>query len=226
MRSKSVMVIAPHPDDETLGCGGSLLALRDKGCKLYWLIVTGMKEENGFSTEQIENREAQITKVSESYGFSDVIRLDVDAAKVDKLSKGELVQKFSKAFNEIKPNMLLVPFINDIHTDHKLVAEAVISCTKWFRYPYIEEVLYYETLSETEQNIDPCHQIFKPNVFIDITPYIKEKIEIMKIYSSEIGSFPFPRSDNGILCAAQYRGLQCGSEAAEAFQLLRANVRI
>ena len=224
MIKESVLVITPHPDDETLGCGGTLLVLKNKGYEVDWLIVTDIYEKNGFSKVTIDSRNKEINKVNEAYGFRNVIRLGVPTSKVDELSKSELVTMISEAFNKLKPNIIFVPFYNDVHTDHKAIAEATISCTKWFRYPFIKKVLYYETISETDFNIDSTASKFKPNVYVDISRNLIKKIDIMNIYATEIDNFPFPRSEKTIKSLAYLRGSQCGAHAAEAFELLRANI--
>lgn len=225
MMRKKVLVIAPHPDDETLGCGGTLLLLKDKGYQINWLIVTEVYEKFGFSKDRVSSRNIEIETVSKKYGFENIIRLGIPTAKVDGVAKGDLVSKISDVFNEIKPNIIYVPFYNDVHTDHKLIAEATISCTKWFRYPFIETVLYYETISETDFNVDSTQRSFSPNVYIDISDYLDAKINIMELFESELQAFPFPRSREAIRSLSLLRGSQCGAEAAEAFELLRANVK-
>lgn len=226
MINNNVLVVTPHPDDETLGCGGTLLALKNKGYKVNWLIVTEIFEEYGFSKEKIKSRNHEINRVTDKYDFDKVIKMGIPTSKVDEISKGKLVEKISNVFNEIKPNIIFVPYYNDVHTDHKAIAEATISCTKWFRHNCIEKVLYYETLSETDFNIDSTTTKFNPNVYIDISEYLDDKLSIMKIYESEMGKFPFPRSEKAIKSLAYLRGSQCGVEAAESFQLLRANIKL
>jgi len=225
MTNKTVLVVSPHPDDETLGCGGTLLSLKSKGYNTNLLIVTDIFEEFGFSKEKVQSRDNEINLISKRYNFDKVIRTGIPTTKVDEVSKGELVGKISNAFNKIKPNIVFIPFYNDAHTDHKAIAEASISCTKWFRYPFIEKVLYYETISETDFNIDSTAFRFNPNVYIDISNHLDEKLSIMNIYRTEIGEFPFPRSERAIRSLAYLRGSQCGTEAAEAFELLRANIK-
>jgi len=223
---KNILVVAPHPDDETLGCGGTILLLKGQGYKIFWLIVTSMSQENGFTKERIEKRQIEVELVSNAYGFECVKNLGIPPTKVGEIPFGSLVQMISKEFNEIKPNILLLPFYNDVHTDHKIAVEACLSCTKWFRYPYVETVLAYETLSETDFNINTCNNKFEPNVYIDISDYLERKIQIMNTYKSELSHFPCPRSEKAINSLAYLRGAQCGSMAAEAFELQRANIKI
>lgn len=224
MNKKKVLVIAPHPDDETLGCGGTLLLLKEKGYSINWLIATSISEELGFSKKDVLKKSNEIEKVRKRFGFDNTFVLDIPSTKIDQIPMGELVNKVATVFKKICPNILFIPFKNDVHSDHKLVSEVSISCTKWFRYPYIEQVLYYETISETDYNIDSSTKKFNPNVYINIDKYLDEKVEIMKIFSTEISEFPFPRSEKAIRSLAYLRGSQCGADSAEAFELLRANI--
>lgn len=224
--TKRVLVVAPHPDDETLGCGGTLLALKNKGYTINWLIITGISEEKGYSSEIVDKRLDEIEIVADLYGFDNVISLEIPTTEVDQIGKNILIDKISQAFNNIKPNILLVPNMNDVHTDHKEIALAVLSCTKWFRYPYVEKTLFYETLSETNFNINTKDKAFRPNVYIDISDFLEKKIRIMKVYKSEMGDFPFPRSEKAIRSLAYLRGSESGTHGAEAFELLRANIKL
>lgn len=226
MKNKTVLVVAPHPDDETLGCGGTLLLLKNNSYHINWMIVTEIDEKFGFSKDQIKNRNIEISEVSRKYGFDQVIRLEIPTTMVDQIPEQRLVGKISQSLMAIEPNIIFLPFINDVHTDHKRIAEAVISSTKWFRCPSVEKLLYYETISETDYNIDSKSSKFAPSVYVDISLYLDEKVNIMNIYKDEINDFPFPRSEKAIRSLAYLRGSQCGAEAAESFELLRANIRL
>jgi LmbE family N-acetylglucosaminyl deacetylase len=101
-----------------------------------------------------------------------------------------------------------------------VVFDAVASCTKWFRYPSINRILAYETLSETDFGLS-TEQAFRPNVFVDIESFLDRKLQAMEVYKSEMGEFPFPRSREAIRALAAVRGAASGFKAAEAFELLR-----
>ena len=219
--SKKVLVVAPHPDDETLGCGGTLLKHKASGDKIHWLIVTGIDEEASFSTERVSARSHEIKTVSTMYGFDSVVNLNLPTTKLDILPMQQLVEMIGDAILKIGPEILYVPFPGDIHTDHKVVFQAVAACSKWFRFESIKRILAYETLSETDFATSPDINAFTPNVFIDISEFLQEKLQIMQIYKSEMGLFPFPRSEKSIIALAQIRGAAAGCEAAEAFMLLK-----
>ena len=216
-----VVVVAPHPDDETLGCGGALLNHKRRGDEVYWLIITAVTEDGSFSPEKIEKRSLEIQQVTISYGFTSVYQCGLPTTMLDTIPTATMIQKISAIFHEINPNIVYLPYGGDVHTDHHIVFNVVSSCLKWFRYPSVKRVLAYETLSETDAALNPDSNTFRPNVFMDISLSIDEKIEIMKMYSSELGVFPFPRSDEAIRGLAAVRGAASGFKAAEAFMLLK-----
>lgn len=215
----TVLVVAPHPDDETLGCGGTLLRLVEQGASLNWLIVTGMTDR--YSEEQRKERAASIANVTAAYGFDSVYQLDKPTAELDTLPMSELIEAISGVFNNLRPDWVLLPHCGDVHSDHRVVFDACAACSKWFRYPFIKRIMSYETLSETDFALTTGEQVFQPNVFFDIQPQLARKLEIMAMYPGECGEFPFPRSAKAITAQAHLRGAQSGYPAAEAFMLLR-----
>jgi LmbE family N-acetylglucosaminyl deacetylase len=218
---KKVLVIAPHADDETLGCGGSMLKHLQSGDKVYWLIVTKMADDLGFSFEQIDRRKKEIDLVSKAYGLTGTFELDFPPAGLDMLSKGDIIGGLGKIINEVAPEIVYTPYRNDAHSDHEIVYDATMAATKTFRYPFIERVLAYETISETDFGLKPEDGGFRPNVYVDISNHIEKKIEILEIFESEMGDFPFPRSRKAIESLAFVRGAQCNRNAAEAFMLIK-----
>ena len=221
---KRHLVIAPHPDDETLGCGGTLLRARAEGDEIYWLIVTGINESQGFSREQVDSRAAEIHDVSQSYGFTCTIKLDLPTASLDTVPKKELVKAIGQAAKRIKPTDIYLPHRRDAHSDHVAVFDSAVSAAKWFRYGSVERVLVYETQSETDFDLSPDSPGFRPNVFVDISETLDRKIEIAAIYKTEFAEHPFPRSFEGMRALATLRGAASGFKAAEAFMLLRQRI--
>lgn len=219
--SKKILVISPHPDDETLGCGGAILRHKNKGDEINWLIVTAVTEDIGYAPDKIMERSIEIQKVSNAYGFSSIHQCEFPTTMLDTIPTSDIVKKFSKIFNEVKPNIVYLPYRGDVHTDHRIVFDAGSSCLKWFRYPSVKRVLAYETLSETDTALNPDANAFRPNVFIDISLFLEDKINIMKIYYGELGKFPFPRSEEAIRAQAALRGSSSGFKAAESFMLLK-----
>ncbi|NOQ31658.1 MAG: PIG-L family deacetylase [Helicobacteraceae bacterium] len=219
--SEVVCVVALHPDDETLGCGGTLLKHKENGDKIHWLICTDIKEIDGFSLEHVTRRENEIETVTSSYAFDSVHRLGLSTMKVDEYSMSDLISRVSMVFNDIKPTTVYLPFKGDVHSDHRFMFNAVYSCTKIFRYPFIKRIYMMETLSETDFALSTKEDSFVPNIFIDISPYQKQKLEIIQIYEREISVHPFPRSLRNIDALATLRGATAGCEYAESFMLLK-----
>ncbi|WP_028862340.1 PIG-L deacetylase family protein [Psychromonas aquimarina] len=218
---KKVLIVAPHADDETLGCGGTILRYIESGYDVHWLLVTGMSVEAGFTNEQVKERIKEIVKVKSLYGFSSVHELYFPPAALETLTKGRLIAAVSKVIQTIQPNEVFTVYRNDAHSDHEIVYDAVMSATKSFRYPFIKRVLAYETISETDFGLKPEDGGFKPNVFIDITSHLEKKLEILEVFKSEIGEFPFPRSRKALESLACIRGVQSNCHAAEAFMLIK-----
>ena len=214
------IIVAPHPDDETLGAGGTLLRRKAEGGKVAWLIVTSISEEHGWSAERIEQRKNEIDKIAELYGFDEVFSLNFPTTRLDTIPMGELIAAISGVFQNFNPDEVFVPNASDVHTDHRLVFDAVAGCTKWFRYPSVKRFLAYETLSETDFGFKSDRQ-FCPNVFVNIEPFLEDKLRAVDIYASEVAAFPFPRSHTAIRALAALRGAASGAVAAEAFELLR-----
>ncbi len=218
---KKVLAVAVHPDDETLGCGGALLKHKNNGDDIYWLIITSIDVENGWEKDKVESRRREIDSVSKMYGFCVTHSLNFPTTRLDTIPMKDLISEISKIIQKVEPDMIYIPNRSDIHTDHQVAFKAIMSCTKVFRNSFIRKILMYECLSETEFSPSLPTDSFIPNVFIDITGFLEEKIKIMNQYRSETGAFPFPRSVENIRALATYRGATAGVEAAEAFVLLK-----
>lgn len=216
-----VIIISAHPDDETLGAGGTILKHKINGDEVHWLIVTDIFESEGFSNERVLSRKQEIENVSKLYSFNNVYNLGYPTMKLNDTNLFELVNKISRIFKELEPETIYVMNRSDAHSDHRIVFDAVMSCTKSFRYPYVKKVFMYECLSETEFAPILPERVFQPNYFVDISDFLNKKIEIMKIFDSELGEHPFPRSIKNIEALATYRGATIGVNYAEAFQMIK-----
>jgi LmbE family N-acetylglucosaminyl deacetylase len=218
---KNIIVISAHPDDETLGAGGALLKHKENGDEIYWLIVTNIFEYQGFTIERIESRQVEIKKVAKQFGFKQVFKLDYPTMTLSSSSLIKLVPEISKIFIEVQPEIIYSLNRSDAHSDHRYLSDAVMACMKSFRYPFIKKVLMYECISETEFAPAFFEKVFIPNYFVDITDFIDKKLEIMRIFESELDEPPFPRSVENIKALARFRGSSVGCHYAEAFQVVK-----
>ena len=217
----TILVVAPHPDDETLGCGGTLLRARAEGATVHWAVASLMTREAGFSEARIAARAKELEHVAAAYGFAAVHQAPFGTATLDTVPMSQRVGWLSSVVRATQPQVLYLPHPHDVHSDHAAVFDAASACTKAFRYPSVRRVYCYETLSETEFGLCPGVAPFQPNRFVDIAAHIERKIEIMGMYAGEMAAPPFPRSAAAIRALAAYRGVVAATTAAEAFMVLR-----
>ncbi|MCC2615127.1 PIG-L family deacetylase [Aestuariibacter halophilus] len=217
---KNVLVVAPHPDDESIGCGGTLLRLAQAGARLHWLIVTDMASSEQYPREAVARRQQEIEQVAGYYGFEQVEQLSYAPAQLDQYPEGDLVADIARIVSDIKPDTVFFPHGGDVHGDHRRVHQAVVSATKQFRHPYIRQLLAYETLSETDFGVSR-EGAFWPNLFIDVSDFMTQKQRVLATYASEIQPFPFPRSEQAVDAQGRLRGVQANVAYAEAFMLLK-----
>lgn len=210
----TVLVVAPHPDDETLGCGGTLLRHSAAGDAVHWLVLTALPEGTTLPSSIFD-------EVAGAYGFAGVHRLDLPDARLDTLPLVELIARISPVVRGIEPATVYLPYPGDAHSDHRAAFDAAAACTKSFRYPSVRRVLVYETLSETDFALDPDRNDFRPNVWVDVSAHLERKLEILRLYEGELGEHPFPRNEGALRAVALLRGAVAGCAAAEAFMLLR-----
>lgn len=217
-----VLFIAVHPDDETLGAGGTILKHKAAGDEIYWLVITAPTQNHPshFTDAFIKKREQLVDSVAAAYGFDGTIRLNLPTQMLQTVDMKDFVGLVNDVFKQIEPDTIYLMFKNDVHSDHRIAFDAVYSCTKSFRKPYIKRIYMMEALSETEFAPSFPSSSFLPNVYVDITPYMDRKLEIMSIYESELMAEPFPRSLSSIQALARVRGSRAGVMYAEAFQLL------
>ncbi len=215
----NVLVVSPHPDDETLGAGGTLLKLKKQGHKIYWLNVTDMKAEDGWRAEHIAHRKEQIIGIRSYYGFEAFYNLAFPTAKLSSIDEGKIIGAIKNVYDEVRPYWLIIPGNYDAHSDHHVVYNCCMAAAKTFRAPYIKRVTTMEILSETEFGYQ--QEKFQPNLFVDITSELDEKIEAMKIYDTEIEDSPFPRNLVNLTALAKIRGGESLTQYAEAFCIVK-----
>jgi N-acetylglucosamine malate deacetylase 1 len=215
---RSVCVISPHPDDELIGAGGSILRFVAHNIPVYWLVVTEMKEKNGYTTEKIAKRVEEIEYIKNNVPFTNTSEMGLPAGELDESKRGKMISCIKENIAEWKPDTVLIPWRGDAHTDHLYVYDAALAATKSFRAPFVKTVLAMEILSETNFSRTGT---FSSNWYIDITGYIDRKIELLRVFEGEIQEHPFPRSEESVRALATLRGSEMGVQYAEAFQVIR-----
>lgn len=216
-----VLVVSVHPDDETLGCAGSILKHRAAGDEVSWLIVTAPFEPK-WKLSEIECKAREVDAVAAALDVSRVIRLGFGSTTLDTVPQSDLMAAIRGAVEKTSPETVYLINRSDIHSDHGAVFEAVMAVLKAFHSrSTVRRILCYETLSSTDAAPALLERAFVPNTFSNITPYIEKKLSTMQLYESEHQPYPQPRSVETIRALGRVRGATIGVEYAEAFMLLR-----
>ena len=217
----NVLAVSAHADDETLGCGGTLLRHRHSGDDVGWLVLSEPSEGGRWSKATIMQKSAELERVGEAYGASEIIRSRFPAGRLDTVSIGDLHRQIADAVRHIQPEVVYLVYHGDAHTDHQATFRAAASVLKPFhlRELGVRRVLCYETLSSTEAGTS---RAFAPNVYVDISPWLEQKLAIMAMYESERHAELMPRAASAIRALARFRGATVGVEYAEAFVLIHA----
>jgi LmbE family N-acetylglucosaminyl deacetylase len=217
----NILVISVHPDDETLGCGGTLLKHRDARDAIHWLILTSTREPQ-WPHEVLEKKTREIELVAKAFGFTTTTRAGFSAAHLDQVAQNELLVKIRETVLATRPSIVYLIHGGDVNSDHRSAYEAACSVLKPFHLSKlgVRRILCFETLSSTEA-APPQAPAFAPNVFVDIGDRIERKIQIMELYASETHQDPMPRGPGAIRALARYRGATIAADYAEAFMLMR-----
>jgi LmbE family N-acetylglucosaminyl deacetylase len=222
---KRALVVAAHPDDEVLGCGGSTARLVREGWEVFTLIlgegITSRERER-----KKKERETEITELKKRafeanriLGVKEVFLLDFPDNRFDSVDLLSIVKAVEEVKKEVKPFAVFTHSKADLNVDHTLTYRAVLTATRPQPGETVKELYSFEVLSSTEWSFP---HLFRPSVYFDITMTLDIKKEAMKCYTSELRDPPHPRSLEGIEVKAKQRGMEVGLAYAEAFELVRS----
>lgn len=216
----SVVIVAPHPDDEVLGCGGVMARHAAAGDDVHVVIVTRGAPDM-FSSESVDQLRRELECAHSVLGVQNVDFLDFPAPRLDTVPQHELADALRKAFQAAGATTLYVPHRADLHTDHRATFFASLVAARPIRGSTVRKILCYETLSETEWAAPFGDEAFTPTHFVDISGTLTKKLEAMACYRTQLQSPPHSRSLESVENLARYRGATVGVAAAEAFLLVR-----
>lgn len=217
---KRILIVAPHPDDETLGAGGSIAKFIERGDDVAVLVVSGHLPPL-YSREDYEITVREARKAFSVLGIVKSKFLEIPATMVGEQSVGVLNGRIAEMVKEVEPHIVLCPF-PDRHIDHRVVFESLMVATRPVGVGRcIELIAAYETLSETHWNAPHMEPNFVPSLIVDITAHMDQKIDALACYESQIPPFPGSRSVEAVNALAIFRGTQAGFGYGEAFQIIR-----
>ncbi|RSD35146.1 MAG: LmbE family protein [Methanohalophilus sp.] len=212
-----ILVIAPHPDDETLGCGGTIVKHIVSGdCVTICIVTTAYTP--AWSEEFLNIRNNQVNKATTILNINRVIDLGYHTVKLDTIPQKDISESLSNVVKQVNPDIVYIPHKGDLHRDHRVIFESSLVALRPVNCN-VKRILAYETLSETEwgQPIEP----FMPTSYCDISETFSKKVEALKAYKSELRDYPHPRSVEAIEALAKKRGSEVGFHYAEAFSIIR-----
>ena len=217
---KNILVIAPHPDDEVLGCGATIRKYINDGNKVFVLIAT-RGSSRLFNQIRIDNVRSEALEAHKILGITKTFFLDYPAPELDTVPMADISHDFSKIITENKIEVVFLPHRGDIHNDHRVVFNAGLVASRPVGNCTVKEIYAYETLSETEWAAPFGEDAFIPTCFINVEETIEVKKEALKCFKSQLKDFPNPRSLETIEALSMFRGSTVGFKNAEAFMIIR-----
>lgn len=222
--NKKILIIAAHPDDEVLGCFGTVSRLIKEGYEAYTLILGEGKtsrdeiRSNNNKKDEIEELNIEIQKANKTIGIKKVFIESFPDNRFDSVDLLDIIKVITKVKEEVNPDIIFTHYENDLNIDHQLTYKAVITATRPMKDECVKEIYSFEILSSSEWNYPLS---FSPDTFFDISTTIDLKIKAMKEYKSELCEYPHPRSLEGIKLNSRYHGMRVGKNNIEAFKTIR-----
>jgi N-acetylglucosamine malate deacetylase 1 len=225
--NKTILVIAAHPDDEVLGCGGSIAKWSQEGNKVHTLIMAeGATSRNKERDRNISKKDLSLlvhsaNEAGQILGVETVNLLDYPDNRMDSLDLLDVVKSIEHFIEKVKPEVIATHHFGDLNIDHQIVHSAVMTASRPQPGQIVKRILCFETQSSTEWQSPINKQAFVPNWFEDISSTLEIKIKALHAYKSEMRPFPHSRSIEALESLAKWRGSIVGANAAEAFMLMR-----
>lgn len=221
---KTILVVAAHPDDEILGCGGTTARIVNEGGVVYTLIlgegITSRDEKRNRSKRKKNILDLQKTaeKANKKLGVKGIYFGDFPDNRFDSCALLDIVKKIEEIKEKVKPGIIFTHYAKDCNIDHRVTYEAVVTATRPMQNETVKEVYAFEVLSSTEWGFPLS---YSPNVFFDVTETIEQKVKALNEYKTEMRDYPHPRSTKAVKKNAETWGFKMGLKYAEAFVCIR-----
>lgn len=226
--STSVLVVAAHPDDEVIGCGGTLARMAAEGRSVHVLLLAdgegsrGSADPAGVLATKVVGRNASANVANDVLGCATVEALGLPDNRLDGVELLDIVKAIEDCLRRYRPTTVLTHHSGDVNIDHRIAHDAVVAACRPLPDQVIQQLLFFEVVSSTEWRPPSSAPPFVPNWFVNIESTMAKKRQALQAYASELRPFPHPRSLEGIEALARWRGATVGVEAAEAFVLGRS----
>lgn len=219
--NKRVLVVAAHPDDEALGCGGTIAQHVSQGDEVHLVFMTdGVKSRSSTTKQDLDQRNHSMLRAKSILGYHSFQSLGFDDNSMDSGSVLQIIQKLEPIVSSAKAEIVYTHHSNDLNVDHRMTHEAVLTCCRPDPSCVVKEIYGFEVVSSTDWAI-PDRAPFLPNMFVNIGRFLSQKLESLKAYGDEMRPSPHSRSLEHAEVLARHRGLSVGVEAAEAFAVYR-----
>ncbi len=223
MSKKNILIIAAHPDDEILGCGGTIDKFSRAGHKIYTLILGAGLDSRNIKKKNESNKKnlySQCIKANKYLGVKDVFFENLKDNSFDSYNLLKIIKIIELYVKRIKPFIVITHSKNDLNVDHRITFESTLTACRPMKGTHTKKLLCFEVASSTEWSFGKIVDNFKPNYFIDIQKNIKNKIKSLKFYKGELRKYPHPRSLKNVENISMIRGSSVGLKNAEAFECI------
>ncbi len=218
------MIVAAHPDDEVLGCGGTIARHTAEGAEVHVLFLADGVSARGAGRapeEEISARQDAARRAAKVLGAETPRFTGLPDNRLDGLDLLDIVKAVEEVVAELRPAIVYTHHGGDLNVDHALVHRAVVTACRPLPESPVRALYAFETVSSTEWSSPEMGEAFRPNHFVDIGETLAHKLEALECYAQEIRPFPHARSREGVEALARLRGCSVGLEAAEAFLVVR-----
>ncbi len=224
---KKILVVAAHPDDEVLGCGGTVVQHVEKGDQVNIVFMADgvTSRVDSFTDEDVSIRNEAACESCRILGTQSPVFLGFPDNRLDTVALLDVVQALEKEIIAIQPSVIYTHHSEDLNVDHRITHQAVFTACRPQVGNSVNEIYSFEVLSSTEWSSPSEKSYFIPNRFVDISNVMKRKIEALHAYKEELREFPHSRSIETVELLARYRGSTMGMQAAEAFQVERILIK-
>lgn len=222
-----ILIVAAHPDDEVLGCGGNIARLTKEGHEAYCLflgegVTSRYSHQETEAEDELKQLKLEAEQAAKILGIKEIFFKDLPDNRFETVPLLDIVKMVETLMDKLQPDTIYTHHGGDLNIDHQLVHRAVLTATRPLKDCPVKEIYAFEVPSSTDWSFQQLEPVFRPDVFVDIADTLETKVKAMQLYKSEARSFPHPRSPEALRAVARRWGSMVGLEAAEAFHLIRA----